>query len=103
MRTVAETPIFQKYARDLWTEAERVEFINWIALNPDAGDVIPGTGGCRKVRWSKASSGKRGGVRVIYFNVEEYLIWLLIVYAKAAFDNLPTAFLEQLKQGVEDA
>ena len=37
MRTVAETPIFQKYARDLWTEAERVEFINWIALNPDAG------------------------------------------------------------------
>lgn len=103
MRTVAETPLFQKYARDLWTEAERVEFINWIALNPDVGDVIPGTGGCRKVRWSKAGSGKRGGVRVIYFNVEEYLIWLLIVYAKAAFDNLPTAFLEQLKQGVEDA
>lgn len=103
MRTVAETPMFQKYAKDLWTEAERVDFINWIALNPDAGDVIPGSGGCRKIRWAKAGRGKRGGVRVIYFNVEDEVIWLLIVYSKADYDSLPAAFLEQLKQGVEDA
>lgn len=103
MRTVVETPIFQKYAKELWTEAERMDFISWIALNPDAGDVIPGSGGCRKVRWSRAGQGKRGGVRVIYFNVDDAVIWLLIVYAKASFDDLPTAFLAQLKQGVEDA
>lgn len=52
MRTVAETEVFQQYAKDVWSDAERTDFINWIALNPMAGDVIPGSGGCRKVRWS---------------------------------------------------
>jgi hypothetical protein len=53
----------------------------------------------------RASSGrgKRGGARVIYFNAIDDVIWLLIVYTKAKFDNLPTEFLAQLKQGVEDA
>ena len=101
MRTVAETPIFQKYASDVWSDAERIEFINWIANNPEAGDVIPGSGGCRKVRWLSAGQGKRGGVRVIYFNATEAAICLLIVYKKAKFDNLPTAFLVELKKGVE--
>lgn len=101
MRTVAETPIFQKYASDVWSDTERIEFINWIANNPEAGDVIPGSGGCRKVRWSSAGQGKRGGARVIYFNATEAAIWLLIVYKKAKFDNLPTAFLVELKKGVE--
>ena len=102
MRTIAETPIFQKYASDVWSDAERIEFINWIANNPEAGDVIPGSGGCRKVRWSSAGQGKRGGARIIYFNATEAAIWLLIVYKKAKFDNLPTAFLAELKKGVED-
>ncbi|PZO14330.1 MAG: transcriptional regulator [Betaproteobacteria bacterium] len=101
MRTVAETPIFQKYASDVWSDTERIEFINWIANNPEAGNVIPGSGGCRKVRWSSAGQGKRGGARVIYFNATEAAIWLLIVYKKVKFDNLPTAFLVELKKGVE--
>lgn len=103
VRTVAETQIFQRYAADIWTEAERDAFINWIAANPEAGDVIKGSGGCRKVRWSASGRGKRGGARVIYFNVSEHTIWLLIVYTKGKFDNLPTSFLVELKQGVEDA
>jgi mRNA-degrading endonuclease RelE of RelBE toxin-antitoxin system len=77
--------------------------INWIAANPEAGDVIKGSGGCWKVRWSASGRGRRGGVRVIYFNVSEHTIWLLIVYTKGKFDNLPTSFLAELKQGVEDA
>lgn len=68
MHTVAETEIFQRYAAAIWSESERLEFIEWIAANPLAGDVIPGSGGCRKVRWSRAGMGKRGGARVIYFN-----------------------------------
>ncbi len=103
MRTVVETETFQRWAAQVWTEEERAEFIDWIALNPEAGDVIRGSGGCRKVRWTKAGRGKRSGVRVIYFNVEDRVIWLLIVYAKAAYDNLPPAVLQQMKQGVEDA
>ena len=103
MRTVAETPIFQRYADEVWTEAERTEFINFIAANPEAGNIIRNSGGCRKVRWSRAGQGKSGGARVIYFNTEEETIWLLIVYTKSKFDSLPTSFLIQLKQGVENA
>lgn len=103
MKTVAETSIFQRYASEVWTDAERVEFINWIAANPEAGDLIRGSGGCRKVRWSASGQGKRGGARVIYFNAITETLWLLIVYKKSKFDNLPTSFLLELKQGVEDA
>jgi len=61
MRTVIETPTFQKQAAKLWTEGERLEFIDWIAENPLAGDVIPGAEGARKVRWSRRGSGRSGG------------------------------------------
>jgi hypothetical protein len=71
MRTVVETPIFQRYANGIWTQLEREKFINWIALNPEAGDLIQGSGGCRKVRWLTSGRGKRGGARVIYFNVSD--------------------------------
>jgi len=103
VRTGAETPIFQRYAAEVWSDAERNQFISFIAANPEAGDLIRGSGGCRKVRWSTAGKGKSGGARVIYFNSDEGTIWLLIVYKKAKFDNLPTSFLVELKQGVEDA
>lgn len=76
--------------------------ISWIAANPNAGDVIPGSGGCRKVRWTRQGQGKRGGARVIYFVASGQTIWLLIVYAKAKFDNLPAEFLAELKREVED-
>jgi hypothetical protein len=101
MHTVAETEIFQRYAASIWSESERLEFVEWIAANPLAGDVIPGSGGCRKVRWTRAGMGKRGGARVIYFNVLDDRIWLLIAYAKAKFDNLPAEFLSRLKAEVE--
>jgi len=103
VRAVAETPIFQRYAAGIWSQAEREEFINWIAANPEAGDLIKGSGGCRKVRWAASGRGKSGGARVIYFNVLDETIWLLIAYTKGKFDNLPTSFLAELKQGVEDA
>ena len=67
MFTIIETPTFEADARKIWTEEERSAFFAWLAANPEIGDPIPGSGGCRKVRWSVAGSGKRGGVRVIYF------------------------------------
>ena len=103
MRTVAETPIFQRYAAEVWSHGEREQFISFIAANPEAGDLIRGSGGCRKVRWSTSGQGKSGGARVIYFIAADTTIWLLIVYKKAKFDKLPTSFLIELKQGVEDA
>lgn len=84
LRTVIETPTFQKQAEKVWSEEERWVFIDWIAANPLAGDVIPGAEGARKVRWARAGTGKSGGARVIYFNLtEEEIVLLVAVYAKA--------------------
>lgn len=97
MLTIIETETFQRYAAEVWRDSEREAFITWLADNPLAGDVIPGTGGLRKVRWRRFGFGKRAGARVIYYNVlEDGCIWLLIVYTKAKFDNLPAAFLNRL-------
>ena len=59
MYTVIETPTFQKQAEKIWTESERIEFINWTAENALVGDVIPGAQGARKVRWTVASGIKK--------------------------------------------
>ena len=101
MNTVAETSVFIRYASDIWADSERMAFVEWISANPQAGDVIPGSGGCRKVRWSRAGMGKRGGARIIYFNGDDGRVWLLIVYTKTKFDNLPAGFLAGLKEEVE--
>jgi len=83
MRTVIETPTFQKQAGKIWSEEERMAFITWIAEHPTAGDVIPGTDGARKVRWSVAGKGKSGGIRVIYFNLtEQGVVVLITLYQK---------------------
>ena len=57
MFTVIETPSFARLWPDYWTQEELDEFIVWIAGNAEYGDVIPGAGGCRKVRWSRAGMG----------------------------------------------
>ena len=95
--TVIETPSFQKQADKLWTQDERLAFIDWIAENPLAGDVIPGADGARKVRWSRAGSGKSGGARVIYFNLTEQEVVLLIAaYAKADRANMLAAEIKKV-------
>jgi len=86
MRTVIETPTFQKQAEKIWAESERLAFIDWIAANPLSGDVIPGADGARKVRWGRAGSGKRGGVRVVYFNLSER--GEVMLYAKSDQTNI---------------
>lgn len=89
MFTVIETPTFQKQADKVWSKEERHAFIDWIAVNPQAGDVIPGADGARKVRWSAQGKGKRGGARVIYFNLsEDELVLLVAVYAKSEQTNV---------------
>ena len=97
MRTVIETPTFQKQAQRLWSDEERLAFIDWIAVNPLAGDVIPGADGARKVRWSRAGSGKSGGARVIYFNLtEQEVVILVAVYAKAERANMLPAEIKKV-------
>ena len=87
--TIAETATFIRNAAKLWSEAERTEFPDFISTNTEAGDIIPDTGGIRKVRWGRQGMGKRGGVRVIYFYHNGYMpLYLITVYAKAERENI---------------
>jgi hypothetical protein len=87
--TVAQTELFLRQATRIWSPEEHEAFIDFIALNPEAGDVVPGLGGIRKVRWSREGMGKRGGSRVVYFFYDEDApIYLLQIYAKGAKSDL---------------
>jgi hypothetical protein len=81
--TVIETPEFLSAARRLMNDDERRALIDYLAYHPTAGDVIPGTGGVRKLRWALEGRGKRGGARVIYFYHDEGVpLFALTAYAK---------------------
>ena len=87
--TIAETLMFDRAAAKIWSEDERLALVDYVARNPLSGDVIPGTGGVRKLRWGRAGSGKRGGARVIYFYYEmDRPLYLLLAYAKAGAEDL---------------
>lgn len=103
MYTVIETPLFHKQWPHYWTEDERGQFASHISANPEAGDVVPGSGGVRKVRWSRAGTGKSGGVRVIYFvRTEHDEIVLLTLYAKSKTDNLTGSKLKEIRRALEE-
>ena len=65
--TVIETPEFLSATRKLISDEKRALLVDYLAYHPTAGDLIPGTGGVRKLRWSLEGRGKRGGARVVYF------------------------------------
>ncbi|USX20995.1 type II toxin-antitoxin system RelE/ParE family toxin [Oxalobacteraceae bacterium OTU3REALA1] len=102
MFTVVETPMFQSRWPLYWSEEERGDFASFIAAHPNAGTVVPATGGVRKVRWRRMGSGKSGGVRVIYFTRSAAgEIVLLTLYAKADTANLSTAILKEIRRVYE--
>ncbi|MBS7349602.1 MAG: transcriptional regulator [Comamonas sp.] len=95
--TIIESPVFTRYWPDYWTEEEHGEFMSFIAGNPSAGDVVPGSGGCRKVRWSAGGKGKRSGVRVIYTaRLASGVIVALTIYGKGTTENIPAHILREL-------
>jgi len=102
MFTVVETILFQRQWPMYWTEEERDAFATYIAEYPDAGDVVPESGGIRKLRWRRAGSGKSGGVRIIYFvrTMAEEVV-LLTLYAKSKTDNITGAKLKEIRRALE--
>lgn len=94
-----ETPIFTEDVAELLTEEEYALFQVFLTLSPLSGDVIPQTGGLRKVRWRAKNHGKRGGVRIIYFHkAADDIIRLLLIYAKGAKDDLSETEKRALRQ-----
>ena len=97
--TVVETERFLKDAKPLMSDSERAELIAFVGLNPGAGNIIPETGGVRKIRWALPGKGKRGGARVIYYYHSERLpVFLLTVYAKKEKANLTKAERDAMKR-----
>ncbi|HEX4067175.1 MAG TPA: hypothetical protein VHZ09_14225 [Acidobacteriaceae bacterium] len=99
-----ETPVFTRYLHDYLDEEEyralQIELVN----HPEAGDVMPGTGGFRKLRWADARRGKgrRGGLRVIYYYfAADQQIWLMTLYGKDEMGDLSPAEKKALKAAVE--
>ena len=92
MITVVQTTTFLKLVDYFFPKKDDLdELINFLAINPDAGDVVPGTNGCRKLRWpAKAKgSGKRRGYRIYFeFISEQEEIWIHTVYAKNEQEDL---------------
>ena len=97
--TVVETERFLKDVRPLLSDAERAELVAFIGANPEAGEVIPETGGVRKIRWALAGKGKRGGARAIYYHHSERLpVFLLAAYAKNEKANWSRAERNAMKR-----
>jgi hypothetical protein len=87
--TIVETPEFLSASRKLLTDEQRADLVDYLARNPEQGDLIPESGGVRKLRWALEGRGKRGGARVIYFFHSQRLpVFLLTAYAKNQRDNL---------------
>ena len=103
MLTFVELSIFAAVRDKYLDDDEFGEFQQYLAEHPDAGDVIPGSGGCRKVRWSAEGRGKRGGIRVIYFvRVSLGQIVLVTLYAKNVRDNIEPVVLKRLKEAYQN-
>jgi len=74
----------------------------FLMRHPEAGKVVPGSGGVRKLRRRLSGTGKRGGLRVIYYvRYEPNQFWMLTLYAKAKNENVPAHILKQLKETFE--
>lgn len=98
METVVETPEFIGRIAKLMPDAERDELIAFLAANPEAGDLIRGTGGVRKLRWGLEGRGKRGGARIIYFFRNTTMpVFLLTAFAKNQRADLSQAERNDLR------
>lgn len=90
--TIVETREFLALVDKLMTEDERARLVAHLAMNPEIGDLIPGGGGIRKLRWALPGRGKRGGARVIYFfHSERIPLFLLSAYAKNQREDISDA------------
>lgn len=99
---IIETPIFTRRIQDILRDDEYRLLQAQLVQRPDAGKIIPGSGGLRKLRWSASGRGKRGGARVIYYwLVSDEVILMLFAFFKNEQADITPDQLKQLKKLVE--
>ena len=103
MFSFIETKLFTRLVGTYLSDEEYQKLQSHLIQNPEAGKIVPGSGGVRKLRWRAAGRGKRGGYRVIYFTqVEQGVIWMVTLYPKNVRDTIAAHVLRQIRNEVED-
>lgn len=101
--TIVETELFQRDVKGVLAEDEIDQLKDFLAKNPNAGNLIPGTGGVRKLRWGVQARGKRGGGRVIYyFHSERIPLFLFKFFAKSEKSDLTGKEKKELSSVVDE-
>ena len=102
MFTFIESAVFERLCALYLDDDEYAELQLFMMETPEAGQVVPGSGGVRKLRWKRKGMGKRGGLRVIYYvRFQPNEFWMLTLYAKTKQENVPAHILKQLKEVFE--
>jgi hypothetical protein len=101
--TIVETPEFISRSKSVLSSEEIKDLIDYLSDYPEAGDLIAGTGGVRKLRWQRRGMGKRGGSRVIYFYYNDFIpLFLLTVYAKNQRSDLAESQKSELREILQE-
>jgi mRNA-degrading endonuclease RelE of RelBE toxin-antitoxin system len=99
MFTFIESSTFERDVPLYLDDEEYASLQAFLVMNPESGDLIPGAGGVRRLRWRSTGGGKRGGVRVIcYIRFSHNELWLLSIYSKAKYDDIPAHVLKELRE-----
>lgn len=100
--TFVETKLFTELVGQYLSDDEYLELQLSLVANPEAGDLVRGSGGLRKLRWRVAGRGKRGGIRVIYYlRSQQGQMWMLTLYAKNEEENIPGHILKKIKEEID--
>ena len=103
MFSFVETRLFTRLVQEYLDDNAYRELQKSLMDNPETGNVIPGSGGIRKLRWRAPGRGKRGGYRVIYYaKRSQGVIWMLTMYPKNVAENIPTDVLRQIRKEIEN-
>ena len=102
MFSLIETNLFSRLVLEYLSDAEYTKLQEALIENPEADDLIPGSGGVRKLRWRAPGRGKRGGVRVVYYaKIRQGQIWMLTIYAKNVTESIPSHVMKKIKEEID--